>query len=197
MLRLAVTGGIACGKSLVGSFLQAEAVPVCDADDLAHKTMEPGSSTYQEVLNAFGQGILGQDKKIDRAILGAEVFSDINRLACLNAIVHPVVRQAWQSWLDDQGPTVQAAAVIIPLFFEIGEERQKWDAIVCVGAGREDQRRRLRDRGLSDSEADARIASQASLQEKMEKSDYVVFNGSSVDALKKQTLMLLRALLES
>ena len=197
MLRIAITGGIACGKSLVGSFLQAEGIPVCDTDDLAHEAMAPGSSVYAELVNAFGEEIVGEDKSIDRRILGAKVFGDMIQLRRLNAIVRPTVRQAWESWLDSHDSGVRAAAVIIPLLFEIGVEHEGWDTIICVSAGIKEQKERLRNRGLSDSEVEVRISSQASLQEKMTKADHVLFNGSSVDALRKQTLMLLRALLES
>src|SRR5689334_18676117 len=92
MLRVGLTGGIACGKSHVLRRLAEGGVPTLDLDSVAHELMEPGGAAYDEVVTAFGRAILGGDQRIDRRALGARVFADPAARAQLNAIVHPKVR---------------------------------------------------------------------------------------------------------
>jgi len=93
MLRFGLTGGIASGKSAVAALLREMGFPVLDADPIAHKLMAPGQPAHDEVLQEFGADLAGADGRIDRAKLGAIVFADPDRLAKLNAILHPRVEQ--------------------------------------------------------------------------------------------------------
>ena len=195
MFRLAVTGGIACGKSLVGRILSREGVSVCEADRLAHELMVPGTVVYRGVLDAFGGGILGPEGEVDRSVLGKRVFSDPASLRRLNRLVHPHVVSAWRAWLDTVDSD-RPAAVIVPLLYEIGVERG-WDAVLCVASAETVQRRRLAQRGLTEAEIDQRLAAQMPLMEKMLKADFVVVNDGSEDLLNRQTVRVLRRLMEN
>src|SRR5271157_1583449 len=93
MLRYGLTGGIASGKSAVAAMLRDMGFPVLDADPIAHKLLEPGQPEREEVLREFGADLAGADGRINRAKLGAIVFEDPDRLAKLNAILHPRVEQ--------------------------------------------------------------------------------------------------------
>jgi len=190
MLKIAITGGIACGKSRVGSFLVEQHVAVCDADDLAHDVTKAGRPIYYAVINKFGEEILGKNGEIDRQRLGDIVFSDFGKLAGLNSVVHPAVKRAWREWLLEQERDADAAAVIVPLLFEINET-EDWDAIVCVSASENVQIRRLAERGISESDARRRFSAQMVLRKKMECSDYVIHNDGSEELLREQTRRVL------
>ena len=194
MRRLAVTGGIACGKSAVGSIVADHGIPVCDADDLAREAMTAETPVWREVLRVFGDGVLGAAGQIDRGALGDIVFSDAGKLHALNSIVHPAVKKAWQAWLDARGDAA-AAVVIVPLLYEIGEDKG-WDAVVCVSARESDQRQRLRMRGLTENQIGARLAAQMPVLEKATRADHVIFNCGTMDLLREQTSRVLRSALE-
>jgi dephospho-CoA kinase len=195
MLRIAVTGGIACGKSRVGSFLAVEGIAICDADDLAHQVMEPGHDVYNAVVRAFGRGILSEDGETDRRKLSALVFSDPEKLLLLNSIVHPAVAGEWQVWLANRQMDSSIAAVIVPLLFEAGMDAG-WDAIVCVSASRQVQLRRLAGRGIAAHDADKRIAAQMAVDDKGHLSDYVIHNDGTETMLREQTRRVVRSILE-
>jgi dephospho-CoA kinase len=195
MLRIAVTGGIACGKSRVGSFLAVEGAAICDADDLAHQVMEPGHDVHNAVVRAFGHDILSEDGKIDRRKLSALVFPDREKLLLLNSIVHPAVAGEWQAWLVDRQADSGVAAVIVPLLFEAGMDGG-WDAVVCVSASRQVQLRRLADRGIAAEDANRRIAAQMAVGDKRILSDYVIHNDGTETMLMEQTRRVVRSILE-
>ncbi|MBP7275450.1 MAG: dephospho-CoA kinase [Kiritimatiellae bacterium] len=185
MRRIALTGGIACGKSLAGRALRAEGIPVCDADDLAHAAMQPGTATHRGVVRAFGKDILDGQGRIDRAHLGRIVFSDDRQRARLNAIVHPAVRRAYERWLRERRQAGdRVAVVIIPLLFEAGMERG-WDEIICVISPRDQIIRRLRARGLSQRAAIARIRAQWPLRKKARQSTHLWINDGSQAAFTR------------
>ena len=196
MLRIAVTGGIACGQSLVGSLLAAEGVDVCDADDLARGLMRPGNPVYAAVATAFGPSVLADDGAIDRGRLGSLVFADGALLARLNALVHPAVREAWEAWLAERESQAAAAAVIVPLLYEAGAGAG-WSAVICVNALPAVQRERLLARGLGPEAAALRVAAQWPLREKLARADYVLTNNGTKELLKRQTLRVLRRILET
>ena len=87
MLRIAITGGIACGKSQVGALFAANNVPVCDSDELAHRVIMNGTGAYRQIIDEFGRKVVGQDGEIDRSALGRIVFANPERLRILNALV--------------------------------------------------------------------------------------------------------------
>ncbi len=195
MKKIALTGGIACGKSLAGSILVEAGVPVCEADHLAHDLMRTGRPVHNAVVRAFGPDILGADGEIDRSLLGKVVFGDAEKRKQLNAIVHPAVKDAIRAWLDSRPLETAAAVVIIPLLYEAGLE-EGWDAVVCVASSRALQWSRLLERGLSEEEARLRLVAQLSPAEKMNRADRVIFNNGTSENLKEQVLMAFRQIVE-
>jgi dephospho-CoA kinase len=186
MLRIAVTGGIACGKSLVGAYIAERGVPVCDADDLARVALKAGTEEFAEVVREFGREMVGADGEIDRRRLGALVFEDPGARERLNRLVHPAVRDAWRAWIaarEREGHSL--AAVIIPLLFEIGGEAE-WDAVISVIAAPDVQRRRLGERGLAPDEVEARIAAQLPMEVKAWKADHVIVNSGARELTREQ-----------
>jgi dephospho-CoA kinase len=192
MLKVALTGGIACGKSLVGTFLADLGWEVCDADDLAHDAMRPGGPAYAGVVRAFGRGIVESETgMIDRGRLAAIVFADPASLRKLNAIVHPHVRNAWRDWLQSPEAKRRSGIVIIPLLYEADVGRE-WDVVVCVNASRRTQIARLLKRGLTTGDAERRIDAQLPAFAKMARADFVVVNDGSREALQMQVAKVWR-----
>ncbi len=194
MIRIAITGGIACGKSLVGEIFSAAGVPVCDADDLAHSVMVSGTAVYNRIKEEFGDGVIADDGEIDRQKLGKLVFANEDARLILNGLVHPAVEELFGSWLSEHDSD-RAAAVVIPLLYEAGMENG-WDAIVCVACSRDIELQRLKDRNLTVSEAIGRISAQLPVETKMKRADFVIFNDGTVSMLKKQVGKVLRHILE-
>ena len=195
MIRIAVTGGIASGKSTVGTMLIARGAAVCDADQLAHAAMVGGSEVHRAVVGAFGEAILGPDGEIDRAALGRRVFAGEAARLRLNRIVHPEVSRAWNAWLAARPADCRLAAVLVPLLFE-GGFAVGWDGIVCISAPRRIQMERLRACGLSAADAELRIAAQMGGCERERRSDYVLANSGSKELLRRQVERMMRDMLE-
>lgn len=186
MIRLAITGGLACGKSLLGSFLQEQGCAVCDADALGHALLQRGQAVHAEVVRRFGESITDGGGRIDRQRLARLVFSDAEALRDLNRLMHPVIRQRWQQWLLEREADHRAAAVLIPLFYEVGEPPCAWDSVVCVAAPELVCRRRLRRRGWSAGEIDQRLQAQWPLAEKIQRADVVFDNSGKQEWLRQQ-----------
>jgi dephospho-CoA kinase len=196
MLTVGVTGGIACGKSLIGTLLKDGGIAVCESDQLGHTIIEPGTPAYCEIIEAFGDSVLDESGAIDRGELGRRVFSDSRERERLNAIVHPRVRQAWKAWLSDRPQDSEVAAVIVPLLYEVGAEGE-FDVVICVSASEPTQMARLVDRGLSESDARFRIAAQMSTEEKAARADYNIQNDGTKESLEVKTLEVMDTILES
>jgi len=198
MVRITITGGIACGKSRVGSILQKEGIPVSEADRFAHEVIEQDGAAFAEVVNVFGKGVCGSDGNIDRRLLGDLVFSDPDARSRLESIVHPLTKEAWLQWIREkreEQPRRGAVAVIIPLLFET-QDPDEWDAVICVSSSRKTQIARLNERGLPREQAVKRIEAQMPLSRKMELADYVIINNATIKSLEEQMVMVLRTLLE-
>jgi dephospho-CoA kinase len=168
MLRLGLTGGIASGKSTVGSMLRKLGLTVLDADSIAHELIETGEPAYQEVVREFGPTILNADQRISRAALAKIVFADPAKLARLNAIVHPRVEERllveFEKLQRHAAPAV--AFVEAALIIEAGLDK-KLDGVVVVWCEQQQQLERLLARGLSEDEARRRINSQLPIEEKL------------------------------
>ncbi len=186
-LEIALTGGIACGKSTVAEMLRGRGWHVIDTDVIARRILEPGQVAYKNVVDAFGETILSADKSIDRKVLGRLVFADPALRARLNELTHPVIRSAWQHEREERGRThpTHHLAVMIPLLYEC-ELQAHFRAVWCVGASRATQLRRLVDRGHTAAEAQQRIASQMPVAEKMARASVAFWNEGTVDALERQ-----------
>jgi dephospho-CoA kinase len=179
---IALTGGIACGKSTLAEGMRARGWHIIDTDVIAHRVLQPGECTYKNVIDAFGSSILQADLSIDRKVLGRLVFADPLLRAKLNEITHPAIRSVWQREREERARThpTHPLAVMIPLLFEC-ELEQMFSAVWCVGASRATQLSRLKARGLSETEAAQRMASQMPVAETMARSS-IAFWGEGTPA---------------
>jgi dephospho-CoA kinase len=183
VLRVGLTGGIASGKSEVARRLAELGAVLIDADLLAREAVEPGSEGLAEVVRAFGKDVLLDDGALNRAALGAVVFGDPERRNQLNSIVHPRVRARAAELL---AAAAEDAVVVqdIPLLVETGQAGN-FDVVVVVDAPDEVRMRRLQERnGLTPQEAEARMAAQATREERLAAADHVIENDGSLDALR-------------
>jgi dephospho-CoA kinase len=177
---LGVTGGIACGKSSVVQFFRQLGAAVVSADELAREVVAPGSATLQALVAHFGSGILLADGSLDRAGLAARVFAAPAERAVLEAITHPAIKALADARLQALAYTdVPLIVYEAPLLFEAGAQgRVDAVAVVAVGAEQQLQRLMARDR-MSVAEAQARIAAQMPLAEKIARADFVIDNSGS------------------
>ena len=185
-LSIGLTGGIACGKSEVGRILEREGAQVRDADELAHELIRHGGPLFDKVVGRFGAEIVGPDGEIDRQILGRRVFADAAERKALEALIHPEVIRALREWIAGETRQGKNAIAIVPLLFEVGWT-DLWDAVVCVASTEEIVIERLKQRGLSEHEARARMSAQMPLETKIRKANYVIQNDGTLDSLEKRT----------
>ena len=196
MIRVGLTGGIATGKSYCLSRFAALGVPVIDADLLARDAVAPGSPGLALVRARFGPSVMAADGSLDRAALAAVVFDDAAARADLESIVHPEVYRRISEWFANQPAGTRIAIADIPLLFETGHEHD-FDAIVVCACDPAEQLRRLVERdGLSVAAAQARLAAQWPIGEKVTRADYVIRTDGafeSSDAQIKSVYAALRA----
>ena len=172
-MRVALTGGIATGKSVVGRALRQEGVATVDADELAREAVAPGSPGLAAVVARFGAGVTKADGTLDRAALAALVFADAAARADLERLVHPRVRAGINGFLAALPPGTPGIAEI-PLVYETGWA-PTFDVVVVVACRPATQRLRLMARdGLSAEEADRRLAAQWPIEDKVRLADLVV-----------------------
>jgi dephospho-CoA kinase len=185
VLRVGLTGGIGAGKSEVSRRLAAQGAVVIDADVIAREVVAPGTEGLAEVIAAFGPAVLGPDGGLDRVALGDIVFADEQKLAALNSIVHPRVAARMREVEDAAG----AGSVIVhdvPLIAENGLAGS-YDVVVVVDLPPRMQLDRLmRLRGMSREQAQARMAAQASREERLAIATIVVDNSGSLAELDRQ-----------
>lgn len=193
---IGLTGGIASGKSTVASLFQAKGATVLDADVIARELVAPGASALEEIRERFGVGVIGEDGWLDRAALGAIVFSDPGAREELNNILHPRIFGKLREGIAQAGPdalvVVEAALLVESAPWDTGE--LKLDALVVIDSGVEHQMDRAVARGMSEEEARARVEAQVSSTERRAAADYVVDNSGSPADLEEQFEMLWRQL---
>lgn len=175
MLKIALTGGIATGKSYVLDRFARRGVPTLDADALVHGIEGPGTEATAAIAARFGPAMLAADGSVDRAKLGPVVFNDPSARRDLEAIVHPAVYRAVAAGIRAFELTggYAFAVVDVPLLFETGGEA-RFDRVIVVACAPELQLARLRERGLSESAARQRLAAQWPSDRKIAKADFVV-----------------------
>ena len=193
---VAVTGGLACGKSTVGRLLAELGLEGLDTDGVAHERMGAGTPETAALARIFGPRILAADGAVDRKALAAVVFPDPEAMGRLNAIVHPGVLARVAEWVRDVRARNAAGAVQIPLFFEAGVEATGWDAILVVAASPETVQRRLRQRGIGEEEALRRLAAQWPLEEKVRRATHVIWNNGSLEELAEKVRDILHDMMK-
>ena len=196
MVRIAVTGGIACGKSRLALYLQSYHIPVLEADEVAHIALAQGTNVYKDVVKEFGVVILDESGGIDRRKLADIVFGSEAKLEKLNGFVHPLVKSEIDNWLEAEEKKGNPWAVaIIPLLYESGMDCG-WDAIIAVGCSAEIQYQRLMKRGLNETRCRQIIASQMSVEEKMKKSEFTIWNNEDEVSFEKKIDNVLKTIQE-
>ena len=185
MFRVGLTGGIGAGKSEVSRRLAAQGAILIDADLIAREVVAPGTSGLAEITALFGPGVLGPDGALDRPALGEIVFADAEKLARLNAIVHPRVGARMRELEDSAGP---GSIVVhdVPLIAE-NNLAGTYDLVIVVDVPPRIQLDRLvRLRGMTKEQAQARIAAQAARDQRLAIADIVVDNSASLAELDRQ-----------
>jgi len=195
VLRVGLTGGLACGKSFVGETLAHLGCRVLQADQLGHEVLLPGGEAYAPVVREFGSGVLGEAGEIDRRALAAQVFGKPERLALLNSLVHPPVMRREEEWLarvaaeDPHAIAVVEAAILI----ETGSYK-RFDRMILVWCAVEQQvERALRREGAVEANVRARISRQMPFEEKRKFADFVI----DTSGRKEDTLREARAVYEA
>jgi dephospho-CoA kinase len=194
VIRAALTGGIATGKSHILRSLARRGVPTVDADRLAHEVLAPSTAATAAVKARFGEGVVDDENRIDRRALAAIVFNDPDARLALEAIVHPAVYEAIDRWFSSLPAETLLAVADIPLLYETGHESD-FDAVIVAACSPDEQRRRVMARDqLSAEEADARLAAQWPIDEKVRRADHVIGTAGSFEETEQQIEALIRKL---
>jgi dephospho-CoA kinase len=193
VLKVGLTGGIGSGKSEVSARLDERGAVVIDADKIAREVVEPGTPGLAAVVAEFGADVLLPSGALDREKVGKIVFADAERLAALNAIVHPLVGARMQE-LMDAAPAGAVVVYDVPLLAENGLAPM-YDEVVVVDAPEETQLDRLTSRrGMTEEDARARMAAQASRADRRAVATRIIDNSGTLDDLKTQVDALWEAL---
>ncbi len=193
-MRVGLTGGIASGKSTVSAILRELGAVVIDADQLARDVVAPGTDGLRQVVEAFGPEVLTADGQMDRPKVGSIVFADPERRQVLEGIIWPLVGARTTALVDAAGPD---ALIVhdIPLLVETGQA-PLYDAVIVVDVPRELQvERMLRDRGMTEPDAVARIDAQATREERLAVATYVIENTGTLEDLRHRVTEVFKQLL--
>ena len=186
MIRLGLTGGVGMGKSTASNFLYDLGFKVADTDDIARTLVEPGKPALEDIVKAFGKEVLQNNGALNRGKTAELVFSDDSKRLRLEDILHPLIRETWETRLNEwSAQNEKLGVVVIPLLYETECERY-FDKVVCIACSKDIQRQRLRQRGWSDLEIHQRIKAQLLIGEKMSRADYVVWTNGAIDTHANQ-----------
>jgi dephospho-CoA kinase len=186
MKALGLTGGMGMGKSTCAQLLRQRGAAVVDADDLARQVVLPGQPALAEIQQAFGNDIVGPDNQLRRDDLARVVFANPAARKRLEAILHPRIRDRWQTHVAnwrEQG--VPLAVVVIPLLFETNAQVE-FDATICVACSAATQRQRLLARGWTMEQIEQRLAAQWPVERKIARADYLIWTEAGLDVLAPQ-----------
>ena len=183
MRVIGLTGGIGCGKSLAAQYFSELGALVIDADQLAREAIERGSQGFDEAVSIFGDSILNNGD-IDRRALGEIIFKDPDAKKKLEGIIHPFVRQQFEEAVSSLKAD-ETLIYEIPLLVETGAQ-DRFDLVITVESELENRISRLRQRGMHISEIEARIAAQASREQRVEIADFLIENDGTEDELLRQ-----------
>ena len=176
MMRIAITGNIASGKSTLASYLKEKGYTVYDCDVINAELLKKGEDGYRLVKEAF-DGILDADGEINKKLLASIVFSNEQANAKLNAIMHPLIKSRLLALANSTEPFI----VEVPLLFEVGWQ-DLFDEVVMVVASQNKIIERLVAKGYTKKEAEARLSMQIKAEDKMAKSNHVLYNDGDIDS---------------
>lgn len=196
MRRIALTGGIATGKTYVRQQFEKLGVPTSDADTLARQVVAPGTERLAAVVQAFGPGMLDPSGALDRKKLAGVVFSNEDARRRLEAIVHPAVQRATDEWFASlEGGRHPFAIADIPLLYEVERDRD-FDTVIVVASDPAVQLRRVMERdNLTEAEARQRVGAQLPIGEKVRRADFVIRTDGSFDETDRQAVDVFERLL--
>ena len=192
MFRVGITGGMGCGKSTVARLMEARGFRRLDSDAIVRDRVLREPAVKAAIRERFGAGVLAANGEVERAHLAERVFADDDALRWLEDLVHPRVYAAWTEAFA-AGDSEVRWAVEVPLLFERGLEKG-FDFTVCVALPPDQQLARLEERGIPRALAGRRISKQLPLAQKIERSDYVLWNGGSPAFLEAQVDRVVRQL---
>jgi dephospho-CoA kinase len=192
--KVALTGGIATGKSYVANRLRAAGIPIVDADVLAREVVSPGSPALAAIRKRFGPDAVRRDGTMDRVRVGQIVFKDKRARLDLEAIIHPAVIRAINDFFTTLPKRTPFAVADIPLVFETGREKE-FDAIVVVACPREMQLERMMARNqLSKEDAERRLNAQLPIEQKVKKATHVIKTDGTFEQTNAQVDQLIETL---
>ncbi len=187
-LLLAVTGGIASGKSTVSNMLEERGAPIVDFDVIARKVVEPGTSALKDIVEYFGKQVLNEDGSLDRKRLSKIVFGDLEKRKKLESFTHPRIHEAWVGEVNriaekDPDAIIQVA---VPLLIELNMQYM-FHKVLVVYVPREKQIERLMKRdGITEKEAEDILNAQLPIDEKLGYADFVIYNDGTIEETRKQ-----------
>ncbi|MBT9586798.1 dephospho-CoA kinase [bacterium] len=190
-MRIGLTGGIASGKSSLAEVFRSLNIPVVDADEVSRTVQRPGSPLFYAIVEAFGPDVVNEQGDLDRAVLGQKVFSDATALERLNGLTHPAIWAEMQDQVKQLEQSHPVVVVMVPLLLE--SRRQDWvDEVWVVSLPYPLQKARLMARNpLTEEEAEARMAAQMPLAEKVALAHRVIDNSGSLEDTRQLVLTAL------
>ena len=181
-----LTGGPGMGKSAAASYLAERGVAVVDTDEIAREVVEPGEAGLEAVSREFGPEVIASDGSLNRGALAQVVFQRPAARERLESILHPLIRERWleaaRGW---RAGGVEAGVVVIPLLFET-EAEQEFESVICIACSAQLQSARLHERGWDAEQVSGRLSAQWPIERKIDRSQYVVWNDSSIEVLREQ-----------
>ena len=192
--KIALTGGIATGKTYVATRLREAGVPIVDADAVSREVVTPGSPALAAIRKRFGPDAVRRDGTMDRIRVGQIVFKDKRARLDLEAIIHPAVVKAINDFFVTLPKRTPFAVADIPLVFETHRDKE-FDAIIVVACPREMQLQRMMERNkLSKEDAERRLAAQLPIDQKVKKATYVIDNAGTFEQTDAQIAALIEKL---
>jgi dephospho-CoA kinase len=194
MIVIGLTGGVGMGKSTAAEILARRGLPVIDTDALARELVGPGQPALAEIRAAFGDSVFDQQGHLRRGNLAKIVFADPAKRQQLESILHPRIRESWlqqvSTWHSEEKP---AAVVVIPLLFETNAQTH-FHHILCVACSDATQRKRLAARGWTEEQINQRIASQLPTDDKITRSNFLIWTEPSLQIHEQQLGRILLSL---
>ena len=185
MILIGLTGGIGSGKSEVARLLTERGAEIIDADLIVRELQQPGAEVYEKMIELFGSEVVAADKSLDRTAIAKKVFTDESLLKTLNQLVHPIVRRVMNERVESFRDTDKVVVLDIPLLVE--NPREGLDGVLVVDLDAEIAVKRLvEQRNMSADDARARIAKQATREQRLAIADHVIDNSGDRNALTQK-----------
>ncbi len=185
MILIGLTGGIGSGKSEVARMLVARGAELVDADLIVRELQTPGAEIYDKIVETFGNEVVARDKSLDRAALAAKVFGDPSKLKALNELTHPIVRRVMNERIESFRSTEKVVILDIPLLVE--NPREGLDGVLVVDLDTDIAVSRLvAQRNMQSQDARARIAAQATREQRLALADFVIDNSGDRNQLARR-----------